>query len=589
MYNIKNNKLKIISIAILLCFGSLPVNGLSSSIVEKYFNCTDVKIIWARESGASINDRNYQEFTKSFANVFSETNNSFSFYELSSNGGYGGYYYPAPGIGIESSERFKTSLGALVSGGNSYDYGESIEAGSNEASLFVHDYLNHCPESKIILGGFSQGGQTVSRTLQKLDDNSINHLVYAATFGDPKLYLPEGKGLTPPACRNENLSEYRAYVPDCHVYEGVLGGYKPYDVDSRFNGKIGAYCRYHDIICGVYTDPENWYNGHADYIGGGLYDVAANTALSKLTPTRAQEKKVQNLAILFDVTGSMAPLFAQYKSEMLKMAKRILDNGGKVAVYTYGDLEDYETTELCNFETCNLETIEEKIKVVEYSGGDEPESVLSASYTLMKKLKWDKGANKSLVVLTDAGFHNPDRDGITLDEVVELSLSIDPVNFYVLGADHEDYSELTIRTDGKMYASTNSEEIMADLEQTILLHQDAEIYNLNTEATKTIISDIAFETLSNDTIKLSFNSTGQKNLLFLNESLLGSMDKTEIEITDLDLTKENNITIAPISLDGYRGESASISISEPKDESRGAVGEKTVKTIIPKVPNSGKL
>lgn len=297
------NFLKIV-LALFLSFSSVPLTNLAYAsddlVYQKYFNCTDVKIIWARESGAAQNDKNYQAFEKAYEKVFKNSGISYSFYELSREGGFGGYYYPAPGIGIDDLKRIGTSLGALFSGGDSYNYGKSIEAGSNEAAAFISAYTKKCPSSKIVLGGFSQGAQVISRTLQKI---SAKNLLYAATFGDPKLYLPEGKGIAPPACRNENLSVYRAYVPDCHVHEGALGSYNPYDVNSSFYDKVGAYCRYGDIICGTRTNLNDWYAGHADYIGGGMYELAAWDTYVRVAPAKVRSRYKQNVVILFDGTG----------------------------------------------------------------------------------------------------------------------------------------------------------------------------------------------------------------------------------------------------------------------------------------------
>ncbi|MBQ2637820.1 cutinase family protein [Candidatus Saccharibacteria bacterium] len=591
-----------ITTAIIISFAGLPLNNSASasdeSVRNKYFSCTDVKIIWARESGASQNDTNYQEFEKAFTKVFENSNFSYSFYELSREGGFGGYYYPAPGIGVSSTARFNTALGALVSGGNSYGYGKSVEAGANEAAAFIREFSKTCPNSKIILGGFSQGAQVVSLTLQKIDPKN---LFYAATFGDPKLYLPEGKGINPPACRVENLSSYRAFVPDCHVYEGVLGGYNPYDVSNDFYGKVGAYCRYHDVICGVYTDLNNWYDGHADYIGGGLYEAAANTALLKMIspiPTDPSLSKKQNVAFLFDVTDSMDVLLKKYRAEALRAIKRVFDAGGSVALYTYGDLRDYEPVELCGFDECSysdLKRIINNLDTPSTGSGDSPESLLSASYTLMKKLKWETGANKSVVVMTDAGFHDPDYDGKTLADVIKLSKEIDPVNFYILGnrENEAEYKKLASGTNGKVYLDDGAiynegydTGTFANLIEDIFNHSESNILNLGTTKTESTVSNLTYKITSDSSAKISFDSTGARNILFLNDQILGILDSTEIELTDLDFSQENIVLVAPLSADGYRGTSARISLdySESFGDSR-----ETSASVVLKAPNSGRL
>jgi hypothetical protein len=92
-------------------------------------------------------------------------------------------------------------------------------------------------------------------------------------------------------------------------------------------------------------------------------------------------------------------------------------------------------------------------------GGDTPESLLSASFHVMKDLHWKQGSTKSLVVLTDADFLSPDRDGMSFDEVVALSKRIDPVNFYIItdAESGEAYSELAAATDGRVV--TNFDEL----------------------------------------------------------------------------------------------------------------------------------
>jgi hypothetical protein len=51
--------------------------------------------------------------------------------------------------------------------------------------------------------------------------------------------------------------------------------------------------------------------------------------------------------------------------------------------------------------------------------------------TTFDSLDWTPGATKAAVVLTDAGYHDPDvANGWTLADVVQRSLEIDPVNVY---------------------------------------------------------------------------------------------------------------------------------------------------------------
>ena len=583
------NLVKLVSSLVIVAVG-MPLNLAVSVDNSAYLKCTDLKIVFARGSGSEIHATNYQTYVSAFEKVLAGTGLSYSFYELGESS-FGGFSYPSPGIGISTAERFKTSLGALVSGGGSYSYGESVEEGSNEAKIFINEYLARCPDSKIVLGGYSQGGQTVSRTLQKVPASKI---FYAATFGDPKLYLPEGEGLRPAACENKDLSDYRAFVPDCYVKEGILGGYKPYVSDSNYAGKVGAYCRYHDIICGTITDPDNFYDGHANYKSGGVYELAAWDVYYKLFP-KSSTKAKQNVAILFDRTASMGSMILKYKAEAIKTARKIMDNGGSVALYTYGDLREIEAEKLCGFNECSLEELESKINQIKlYGGDDEPESLLSASYTLMNELKWDTGANKSVIAITDASFHNPDIDQTTLAEVIKLSKEIDPVNFYILtnSASAEGYTELARETNGKIFID-EVEEDFENIEKSVLSHSESQIIDTPVSRDLTDILSLSAEKTSSSSVKLEFTTDAFKVILSLNDEILGFLDadKTEIELTDLDFFKENRLSLVPISSNGFKGNAKTLDLNAETSAGRGNTSESSISSsssaLLPKAPNSG--
>ena len=99
-----------------------------------------------------------------------------------------------------------------------------------------------------------------------------NKITYVATFGDPKLYLPEGIALednTIPAC-NGIYSDYRVNVPDCRVVEGVLEANVPYRPDTLKN-KVGTWCNYADFMCGSKFDFNNLMYGHTSYQSNGSF------------------------------------------------------------------------------------------------------------------------------------------------------------------------------------------------------------------------------------------------------------------------------------------------------------------------------
>ena len=578
---------------IFLCsiFSSTPAVATSS---DPNLACTDLKFVFARGSGVDVNsERDFIPFKANVDAVFADSGLTYSFYELGSKpGGYGGRSYPAPGIGVESFDTFTTSLGALFSGGEMTKYGESVETGADEALTFILQMVSVCPNTKIILAGYSQGAQVVSRTLQKISQNGgKSSWIYSAlTFGDPKLYLPEGKlnplTLTTPACREgkSTFSPYRAFVPDCSAYQGILGGYVPYSPSSEYNNKLRAYCQWQDVICSSYINFSDIAYGHASYDEQGTYLRAAQDVYRQLFPDSDKfSTSPQDVAILFDNTASMTSLLAQFQSEAIKTANQVIANGGRVALYTYGDLEDSTPRQLCNFSTCTQENLIYYIQhIYTNNGGDDPESLLSASLTLMRELKWQKSANKSIVVLTDAGFHNPDRDGTTLKDVVSMSLQIDPVNLYILTTPEiladpalsSVYNELARRTDGGVYSSDVAD-VFATLSADATAHSPATDFSYALRSSTpevATISNLAYEKTSTSSLRLSFATSGVATFVSLGDFPVGITTETSLEIFDLDLSQDLTISLSPISASGFR--SAPVSITIPA-------------STIPKAPNTG--
>jgi hypothetical protein len=69
-----------------------------------------------------------------------------------------------------------------------------------------------------------------------------------------------------------------------------------------------------------------------------------------------------------------------------------------------------------------------------------------------------------------------------------------------------------------------------------------------------------------DSITIEFETDAEKVLVILNDTIYGSTTEKQITITDLDLTKENQLILTPIS-NSTRGEAVGIIITE----GRGAV------------------
>ena len=174
--------------------------------------------------------------------------------------------YPAVSVSAPNL----TGVGAFISAGKSFKFGRSVQAGVGSLVAYRSMVQMNCPDTRWILMGYSQGAMVVAQALKYF---KAGELVYAGMFGDPELYLPEGRGVWPAACRGKNLSLYRVFVPNCHTDNGSLGTRNPYEID-RFRGKYGLWCNNGDFVCG---SSKNLFNngGHVEYRNGAYSQAFA--------------------------------------------------------------------------------------------------------------------------------------------------------------------------------------------------------------------------------------------------------------------------------------------------------------------------
>lgn len=429
----------------------------------KASSCVDVQFVFARGSGEKLNGPSYNAWRTAIEQRMKSSIASYDFYELGT-AEQAGHKYPAATVsgGVEGVTNL---IGAAISGGALFKFGESVDEGAAELKAYYSSTLERCPNTKFILGGYSQGAMLISRTLDELDSSKI---IYISTFGDPKLYLPEGKRRLlkkPEACYGRNLSNYRTNVSDCYAYEGVLGSYQPYQPEGYID-KLGAWCNKSDIMCSSKLD----IGDHTSYISENFYDEAGAIIVSKIsdyfgTYETSMPNALHEVAFLIDNTDSMHYVHDEYRDTIQDFAARVAKSGGRIALFEFGELaEGTKTLKQCGFD-CSIEEFEQKYDNIDaLGGGDRAESALSGLMTTMNSLDWTNGATKSIVLLTDALYHSPDRDGTTLDDVVKRSLEIDPVNMYVIksGDGKEQYSELVERTNGGIAKKSCTAEDLAD-------------------------------------------------------------------------------------------------------------------------------
>ncbi len=549
--------LKIIFSSLLIIPATLFLPFLNSATAA---SCNNVVFIFARGSGETLNDVNYQEFKTKIEENLAENSLKYEFYELGSEA-QDGYQYPAVEVGINTISHTITTIGAFVGAGKAYTFGDSIKTGEKELLSYINSINSTCKDTKFVLAGYSQGGLVISNAIQNIDSSKI---IYAATLGDPKLYLPEGSGSNPDACHGKNLSEYRAYVPDCKAYEGLLGKKDPYQ-PADYNEKLGVWCNYLDIMCSRHFYIFDPLKGHVSYISDNLYDKLAkiiNNKLSHNFPDKIAEVEVDSsthdVAILIDSTGSMSKLINSYRSEAIELAEEVTSDGGRVALYEYRDLKDpFEPVRHCGFETCTMEVFTEEINSIRTGGGgDTPESAMSAALTALNTENWKPGATKSIVILTDTGYPEVDIDGATLEQVTKRSLEIDPVNFYIITTPKaaEKYQTLAESTSGKVFDATGELSlsthsiierpvaILSNLEYSALVGDELFFDSSSSTTSSNIVSyewdldcDGIFETTSDaPTISKTYSEPifGYVQVKITDENGLFSTMSAKIEVSD---------------------------------------------------------
>lgn len=568
------NKIKV---RYLVAAVGILLSGLTIRQTVQAVECPDVRVVFARGSGGEQwTDQNYLAYKDSIEEKLQTTTIKYEFIDLD---------YPAVSIG-----NIEVLLGAYFGAGDAYEFGDSVKSGVKKLDTMINS--DACPGTKYVLGGYSQGAMVVSGALGSLN---ADKLIYAATFGDPKIYLPEGKGLTPAACKGKNLSDYRMYVPDCQAFKGMLGAYVPYE-PVTFSGKVGTWCNKRDVMC----SSKHWdfiagVSDHTAYVSDDLYEDASRVIFDKICKAFDIKNTISSphdTAILIDSSGSMADMIEKYKAEALRLAKETLASGGRVALYDYRDLDDpYEPVKHCDFTTCTLELFESELGGIQANGGgDTPESLLSASFHAMKDLKWKLGSTKSLVVLTDADFLSPDRDGMSFDEVVALSKKIDPVNFYIItdATNGDSYTELASATDGRMVTNFDELSLLTDfiMERFDSLPRVEE--ELAVDLPLLAIDEASFNA---GEARVRFHSDGTQTVVALNDAILGVTSESEFTISGLRSDVKNRLTLIPLR-DDVRGEPVEFVLNEIVDkknlpEDSGFTLDKGM-MIIPKVPNTGR-
>jgi cutinase len=181
--------------------------------------------------------------------------------------------FEAPGMGyvgdaFVDSLRAKTNKSVDVYGVNypaSLDFGAAAD-GVADASAKVQDIVATCPNTKIVLGGYSQGAAVAAYITEDTLPQGFN-------------LPPQITGPMPPAVANHVAAVALFGKPTSGFMQVIYSGAPPITVGPRYTAKTVEECIPADPVC----SPTGGDTGaHGQYVASGLTDQAADFVAGKL-------------------------------------------------------------------------------------------------------------------------------------------------------------------------------------------------------------------------------------------------------------------------------------------------------------------
>ena len=505
---------------------STPVNSVGSS------DCKDFEVIFLRGSGQEKKDNDFTALEKALkAKIGSE---NYEILDLD---------YPAVSV-----SDFSVALSTIISAGESYEFKESVETGIKNLKSEVESETKKCKDKKFILAGYSQGAMVISKTLPSLNADKI---LYVGTFGDPKLYLPEGEDAKNRACKNIGLSNYRAYVPDCEVKEGILTALVPYQ-QPEYTDKLGAFCNSRDFMCGSKLDILNPLKAHLSYNSENGYEKFAEIVAKKITNSKSaltdktkdtySESSPKDVAVLFDQAQFWTSV-SKYKeysisSELKEKLVELGKKGARVALYNlYPTGNNSDPLELfSNFSNTDIDKAVDKLNQKnqyfhDYNYVQGYENMYFAMKKISTEASWQAYAEKNIYLITNV-LHFDNRksfDGTSFNDAVS-AMKAAGVKLSVISESGEETSAAT----RNLISETGGTAIGSDLSKikysknTANYQLKSKIFSktfaLDSDYTLVIVNDVVYgisknnsititnldESLGNSVILVGFNSSGER-------------------------------------------------------------------------------
>lgn len=523
----------------------------NSPSIAEHGSCSDIELVFARGSGTELDGPDYVLWKQGFEDALRGQPFTWHHYELGSQS-FNNSSYIAVGVGFDSLDNIVHTLSAPFSAQDSGTFNQSVEYGVQELSGYVDYISRHCPSTKFVLGGYSQGAMVITRTLPLLDSSKI---IYAATFGDPNLYLPEGEGLMPPACKGQNLSQYRIYTPNCRAHSGILGTTTAYSLTS-YSNKIGLWCAKKDIMCSNTFEFSNPIGDHLSYANNNIYKNATWYIAQRLINSSKSRKH-----IYLPITG-------------------VFRTNQKTKEIAYNLLKQYNILNIhrTNGSTHTVSSERELECQIEYSYQDYLKIYQPTIYRTVPDYCRDENETDRFNVYSSVSLLN-------FASILPSAPQITPFDIYIT---HEDSEFDFIEFDTPQEDTDAADIIQPDLSAEILVSP--------------FISNIQIAPNGNST-NLIFSSSSGSTLVFLNGDFVGLNYDGELKLQTPHDTAL--ITLSPVDLEsGVRGESVEVYIDKnqlslqnssqdssqsPSQELQQETQELQPQSLIPLVPNSGRL
>ncbi len=130
------------------------------------------------------------------------------------------------------------------------DYHNSASIGSDDASGHIQGTVANCPNTKLVLGGYSQGSTVIDLATQAMPPPVADHVAAVTLFGEPT-----------------------------SQFSSMLWGGQPLPtINPIYGSKVISLCAPDDPICSGGGN----IMAHVSYIQDGMTDQAANFAADRL-------------------------------------------------------------------------------------------------------------------------------------------------------------------------------------------------------------------------------------------------------------------------------------------------------------------